>query len=39
MFDETTQAHSKMRSDVPIKALSFRELRGPFSASLSTNYC
>jgi hypothetical protein len=30
MFDETTQAHRKMRSDVPIKAFSFCELRkGP----------
>ena len=27
MFDETTQAHRKMRSDVPIKAFSFCELR------------
>ena len=30
MFDETTQANRKMRSDVPIKAFSFCELRkGP----------
>jgi hypothetical protein len=30
MFDETTQANRKIRSDVPIKAFSFCELRkGP----------